>query len=63
MDLANISSRSLVTGLALPAYFFNSLILSEYLSVFKVCSHELTAGEILAIIVVLLFPVKLSFKT
>lgn len=75
--LANISSlfmRSYLVyfygkGYAPPPWayaslpFFNSFTLSAYLRVFKVCSQQLLAGDTLAIIVVLLFPVKESFKT
>lgn len=43
--------------------FFNSFTLSAYLKVFRVCSQHELAGETLAIIVVLLFPVKESFRT
>lgn len=43
--------------------FFNSLTLSAYLKVFKVCSLLALLGEIFPIITVLQFPVKLSFKT
>ena len=60
---AKPSSRSLVIGCLPEDCFLSSLILSEYLSVFRVCSHELTAGEMLAIIVVLEVPVNESFRT
>ncbi len=50
-------------GTLLPVCFFSSLIRSEYLSVFSVCSQEETAGEMLAIIVVLEFPVNESLST
>lgn len=43
--------------------FFNSFTLSAYLRVFKVCSEQERPGETFAIIVVLQFPVKESFKT
>jgi len=43
--------------------FFNSLTRSAYRKVFKVCSQQFDAGEMLAIIVVLLLPTKESFKT
>jgi hypothetical protein len=43
--------------------FLSSLTRSAYLNVFKVCSQQLLAGETLAIIVVLLLPVKESFNT
>jgi hypothetical protein len=61
--LASINSRSLVTMLLTFASFFKSLTLSAYLSVLRVFSHDKDPGETLAIIVVLLFPVRESFKT
>ena len=45
------------------ASFLSSLTLSAYLSVFKVCSEQLDAGEMFAIIVVLLFPTNESLST
>jgi len=57
-----MSLSSLESGFPL-ASFLSSLTLSEYLSVLSVCSQQLEAGDILAIIVVLEFPTKLSFKT
>ena len=58
--------RGSINGLefALLLSFFNSFTLSEYLKVFKVCSQDPLAGEILAIMTVRQFPpVKESFKT
>ena len=64
--LARPSSLAAVTflGLApmLPS-FFNSFTLSAYLSVFNVCSEQFDAGEMLAIMVVLLFPINESLRT
>jgi hypothetical protein len=63
---ANISSLLSLSSLdiGLPdVSFFNSLTRSAYLSVFNVCSQQLDAGEMLAIIVVLELPTNESFKT
>lgn len=62
--LARNSSLSWVVPCFDPAKsFLISLTRSAYLRVLRVCSQQLAAGETLAIIVVLLFPVKESFKT
>jgi len=61
---ARKSSRSCVTiCFTPPSSFLSSLTRSAYRNVFSVCSQQLAAGETLAIIVVLLLPVKESFNT
>lgn len=45
------------------ASFFSSFTLSAYLNVFNVCSEQFEAGEMFAIIVVLLFPTNESLST
>ena len=64
--LANIKSRlsSSPAWVCLSAgSFFNSFTLSAYLRVFKVGSQHERAGDTLAIIVVLLLPMKESLRT
>lgn len=64
--LLKLSSLVLLGGapeFSTPPSFFNSFTLSAYLRVLRVCSQQERAGETLAIIVVLLLPVKESFKT
>ena len=55
----------IIIGLAALLFsFFSSFSRSEYLRVLRVCSQQLLAGEILAIMTVLqLVPVKESFRT
>ena len=62
-SFAALSAFIVLARLSNVASFFSSLTLSAYLNVLSVCSLQLEAGEMFAIMVVLLLPTKESLRT